>query len=86
LASAARQFFWINLFKYFRKKYIIWGEKTKLEKLLDKNLNFFSNFGSNFQADFGYPCDYYKSVTKILEIFMTPLFFFKKGNPSQLLY
>jgi len=45
-----------------------------------QNFEYFSNLWSNFEADFGAPCDYHKSVTKFLEIFMTLLNFFKKGN------
>jgi len=57
-------------------------EKDKVLKIFDKNLHLFLNFSSNFEADFGNTCDYHKSVTKILEIFMTPLKFFKKGTPG----
>jgi len=41
----------------------------------DNILKIFSNFVSNFQADFGDPCDYYKSAAKILDIFRTPTTF-----------
>jgi len=57
------------------------GKKDKIMKIFDKKLNFFSSFRSNFEADFGDHCYYYKLVTKILEIFMSPPIFFHKGYP-----
>jgi len=62
LAGAPGKFFWENYYKYFKKK-ANFGEEDKILKIFDKNV-IFSNFGSNFKADFGDPCDYYKSVTK----------------------
>ncbi len=64
------------------------GEQRKIPKF--QGLNFFFElflyFWSNLvKVDFGNPCDYRKSVKIFFEIFMTPLKFFKKGTPTQLL-
>jgi len=54
-----------------------WGKRQNFEDFWQK---FY--FISIFEADFGAPCEYYKSVTKFLEISITPIIFIKKGTPT----
>jgi len=49
----------------------ILGKNEKFGEEKQKNLNLKKIF-SNFEAGFGDLCDYHKTVTKFLEIFMTP--------------
>jgi len=63
LASAAGEIYWNNFSTYFRK-YAKFGVKRQN----------FENFFSNFEADFRDWRDYYKSVTKILEIIPSQIY------------
>ncbi len=75
LVGAASNFFGEYYYEYFRKKNAKFRDKRQIFEGFWKQFDFsqiFSKFGSNFEADFGDLCDYHKSLTKNLEILLSP--------------